>query len=243
MSTHTGIPPPPTSNRVLNALPPAEYERLSPYLEAVPLPLGEILYRPEEIITHVYFPNRGTVSVLCVLEDGRMVEAGMVGNEGMFGVSVFLGSITTPLQAVVQLPGDALRMRADVLRQEFGKCGEFQDLLLRYTQAFLIQIAQTAACNRAHPIDGRMARWLLMCHDRAGSGELALTHEFIATMLGSRRSGVTEAAIKLQDDGVIKYRRGHVKILDRQGLEAVSCECYPVVKREFDRLLGPGVQA
>jgi CRP-like cAMP-binding protein len=220
------------------ALPPEEYERLSAYLEPVALPLGEVLYRPEEPITHVYFPSRGTVSVICVLEDGKMVEAGMVGNEGMFGVSVFLGSVSSPLEASVQLPGDGLRMRSDVLRKEFRKGGHLQELLLRYTQAFIIQIAQTTACNRAHSIGGRMARWLLMCSDRAGSSKLELTHEFIAIMLGTRRAGISEAAAKLQDDGVIRYRRGHVNILDRRMLEAASCECYLVVKKEFNRLLG-----
>jgi CRP-like cAMP-binding protein len=235
---HDSTPPPTTLNRILQALPPEEYERLSAYLEPVEMPLGEVLYRLNEPITHVYFPNRGTVSLVCTFEDGKSVEAGMVGNEGMFGVSVFLGSITSPLEAVVQLPGDGLRMRSDVLRAEFKQCGYLQDLLLRYTQGFIIQIAQTAACNRAHPIDGRLARWLLMCQDRARSSELQLTHEFIANMLGTRRAGISEAALKLQDEGLIRYRRGNLRILDRQKLEGYSCECYEIVKREFDRLLG-----
>jgi CRP-like cAMP-binding protein len=200
--------------------------------------LGEVLYRANEPITHVYFPNRGTVSIICTFEDGKSVEAGMVGNEGMFGVCVFLGSVTAPLEAIVQLPGEALRMRAEVLREEFKRGEHLQDLLLRYTQGFIIQIAQTAACNRAHPIDGRLAKWLLMCQDRAQSGQLQLTHEFIATMLGTRRAGVSEAAGKLQDEGVIRYRRGDIQILDRQKMESYSCECYELVKREFDRLLG-----
>ncbi len=241
MSTYEDASPPATFNRILSALPRKEYERLSAYLEPVELPLGKVLYRPDEPISHVYFPNRGSVSVVCVLEDGKSVEAGMVGNEGMFGVCVFLGSITSPLEAVVQLSGDGLRMQSDVLRAEFKRGEHLQDLLLRYTQAFIIQIAQTAACNRAHPIDGRLARWLLMSQDRTQASELQLTHEFIAIMLGTRRAGVSEAASKLQDEGVIRYRRGHVKILDRQKLEAHSCECYPVVKKEFDRLLGAGV--
>jgi CRP-like cAMP-binding protein len=241
MSTST-ILSPPTSNRILRALPPAEYERLSVYLEQVEMPLGEVLYHPNEPISHVYFPNRGTVSVVCKFEDGKSVEAGMVGNEGMFGVCVFLGSVSTPLEAVVQLPGDALRMRADVLQKEFKRGEHLQDLLLRYTQAFIIQIAQTAACNRAHPIDGRLARWLLMCQDRAHSPELQLTHEFIAMMLGTRRAGVSEAAGKLQDEGIIKYKRGHVSVLDREELEGKSCECYPIVEKEFERLLGVGGQ-
>lgn len=163
---------------------------------------------------------------------------GMVGNEGMFGVSVFLGSICTPFEAVVQLAGDGLRMRADVLKREFKKGGQLQDMLLRYTQAFITQIAQTAACNRAHPVDERLVRWLLMCQDRAYSNELELTQEFIATMLGTRRAGVTEAAGLLQRAGLITYRRGHITINDRAGLEAMSCECYGTVKSEFDRLIG-----
>jgi CRP-like cAMP-binding protein len=230
--------PPTTANRILNSLTRSEYERLTPHLEPVNLWLGEVLCRPDEPITHVYFPNRGTVSIVSVFEDGGSVEVGMVGNEGMFGICVFLGSVTTPLEAIVQLPGDGLRMRAEVLKQEFKKCGQLQDLLLRYTQAFLTQVAQTAACNRAHPMDGRLARWLLMCQDRSHSKELELTQEFIATMLGVRRAGVTESAGQLQDMGLISYRRGHITITDREGLEAFSCECYPIVKKEFNRLVG-----
>jgi CRP-like cAMP-binding protein len=227
-----------TANRILNSLTRSEYERLTPHLEPVNLWLGEVLCRPDEPITHVYFPTRGTVSIVSVFEDGGSVEVGMVGNEGMFGVCVFLGSVTTPLEAVVQLPGNGLRMRAEVLKQEFQKGGQLQDLLLRYTQAFITQVAQTAACNRAHPMGGRLARWPLMCQDRSHSKELELTHEFIATMLGVRRAGVTEAAGQLQDMGLISYRRGHITITDREGLEAFSCECYPIVKKEFNRLVG-----
>jgi CRP-like cAMP-binding protein len=237
MSTHQDLPTHVT-NRILKALPPEEYERLSAHLEPVEMALGEVLYRSNEPITHVYFPNRGTVSVVCTFEDGKSVEVGMVGNEGMFGVCVFLGSVSSPMEAVVQLPGEAFRMPADVLRAEFKRGEHLQDLLLRYTQGFIIQIAQTAACNRAHPIDGRLAKWLLMCQDRAQTGELQLTHEFIAVMLGIRRAGVSEAAGKLQDEGMIRYRRGNVQILDRPNLEAHSCECYEIVKHEFDRLLG-----
>jgi CRP-like cAMP-binding protein len=229
---------PPTINRILNALTRSEYERLTPYLEAVTLWKGEVLYEPEQPITHVHFPNRGTVSLVSTFEDGASVEIGMVGNEGMFGVCVFLGSISTPLLAQVQMPGDGLRMRADVLKYEFRRGGELQDLLLRYTQAFLTQVAQTAACNRAHSINGRLAKWLLMCQDRSRSKELEVTHEFISMMLGSRRAGVTEAAGTLQQAGVISNRRGQITILDREGLEALSCECYPIVKNEFNRLFG-----
>ncbi len=237
MSTFKGATPH-SGNQILNTLTGEEYERLSVHLEPVTLALGEVLYHPEQPITHVYFPNHGTVSLLSTFEDGGSVEVGMVGNEGMFGVNVFMGSITTPLEAVVQLAGDGLRMRADALRQEFRQGGQLQDLLLRYTQAFITQIAQNAACNRAHPTEGRLVRWLLMCQDRAQSKELQLTHEFIANMLGVRRAGVTESAGQLQQRGLIKYHRGHITILDRQAMEAASCECYGIVKKEFARLVG-----
>lgn len=225
------------SNRILGALPRNEYEKLLPYLEPVALEFGQVLYRADEPITHAYFPNRGTVSIISIFEDGGSVEVGMVGNEGMFGVCVFLGSIATPLEAIVQMPGDAFRVKSDVLKREFKKGGHLHDLLLRYTQAFIIQIAQTAACNRAHQVPGRLARWLLMCQDRAHSKHLELTQEFIATMLGARRAGITEAARHLQDAGTIKYHRGRIHITDRARLEALSCECYPLVKKEFARLL------
>lgn len=230
--------PPPTTNRILNALSLEEYESLAHHLEPFPLSRGEVLYRPDEPITHVYFPLRGTVSVVSVFRNGGSIEVGMVGNEGLFGISVLLGSITTPLEAIVQLPGEALRVRADLLRQEFRKCGTLHDVLMHYTQAFLIQIAQAAACNGTHKVEGRLARWLLMCQDRAMSDELELTHEFISAMLGIRRAGVTEAACSLQSTGLIRYKRGHITVVDRAGLEAASCECYPVVKQEFERLLG-----
>lgn len=229
---------PPTRNRILNALTRAEYDRLTPHLEPVKMSAGEVLCRPEQPITHVYFPDRGTVSLVSTFEDGGSVEVGMVGNEGMFGVCVFLGTVSTPLLAQVQMAGEGLRMRADVLKEEFDKGGQLQDLLLRYTQAFITQIAQTAACNRAHPVDGRLAKWLLMCADRSHSKDLGLTHEFIATMLGTRRAGVTEAAGTLHRAGLISNTRGHITILDREGLETKSCECYPIVKKEFDRLVG-----
>lgn len=229
--------PPAISNRILSALSPEVYARLSPHLERVTLSVGEVLYYPNDPVTHVYFPIRGSVSVISTFADGGGVEVGVVGNEGMFGVHIVLGSVTIPLEAIVQQPGDAYRVPASVVEQEFRACGQLQDLLLRYTQAFLIQIAQNAACNRSHPIDGRLARWLLMSHDRAMSGELQVTHEFIGLMLGTRRAGVTEAAGRLQQDGSIKYSRGHMQITDRERLEASSCECYAIVKNEFDRLL------
>jgi CRP-like cAMP-binding protein len=226
-----------TTNRILSALTSAEYERLAIHMEPVNLAPGEVLYQPDQPIAYVYFPNYGTVSLVSTFEDGESVEVGMVGNEGMFGVSVFLGCISTPLEAIVQLPGNGFRMRADVLRHEFKKGGELQDLLLGYTQAFITQIAQAAACNRIHAADGRLVRWLLMCYDRSQSEDLPLTHEFISTMLGTRRAGITEAAGRLQALGLIKYRRGHITILDRQGMEAASCECYPILKKEFARLV------
>jgi CRP-like cAMP-binding protein len=226
------------SNRILNALPAEEYERLSPHLERVTLQLRQVLYHPEQPITHVFFPESGTVSVVSVFEDGSSVEVGMVGNEGMFGVNVFMGSVSTPLEAVVQLPGEGYRMRADVLRDEFKRCGSLQDMLLRYTQAFITQVAQNAACNRAHHVEGQVAKWLLMCQDRSDSPELELTQEFISTMLGVRRPGVTETAGLLRDKGLIDYVRGRITITDREGLEAVTCECYQLVKKEFARLVG-----
>lgn len=232
-----------TANHLLAQLPPQEYERLSIHLEHVTLALGDVLHYPQEPVTHVYFPTSGTVSVIATFEDGGGVEVGVVGNEGMFGLNVVLGSLTTPHEAIVQLAGGAYRTPASVIREEFKKGGQLHDLILRYTQAFIIQLGQTAACNRSHPIGGRLARWLLMSHDRAVSDELHLTHEFIANMLGTRRAGVSEAAGKLQNDGLIRYSRGHIQIIDRKGLESITCECYPIVKREFDRLLNGDGQA
>jgi len=230
--------PPNISNRILRELPAEEYERLSPHLEPVTLAVGDVLCYPQEPITNLYFPNRGSVSIIATFADGGGVEVGVVGNEGVFGVNVVLGSVSIPHEAIVQLPGDGLRLPADVILKEFKTCGRLQDLLLRYTQAFIIQIAQTAACHRSHPVGGRLARWLLMSHDRAISDELLLTQEFIGVMLGTRRAGITEAAGRLQSNGMIKYSRGHITILDRKKLESTSCECYQIVKNEFDRLLG-----
>jgi CRP-like cAMP-binding protein len=228
----------PTANQILNQLTPEEYERLSPHLEPVTLSLGDVLHYPQDPVSHVYFPNSGTVSVIVTFANGGGIEVGLVGNEGVFGINVVLGSVTTPHEAIVQLSGDGVRVSSDTLQREFKRGGQLQDLLLRYTQAFIVQIAQTAACNKVHPLDGRLTRWLLMTCDRATGRELELTHEFIAVMLGTRRAGVSEAAGRLQDAGLIRYRRGRVTILDRRGLEAATCECYPMVKQEFDRLLG-----
>ena len=239
-STHMNRPLPLNTNRILSALVRSEYERLTPHLEYVTLSAGEVLCRSDEPIAHVYFPRRGTVSIVSTFEDGGSVEVGMVGNEGMFGVCVFLGSISSPLLAQVQLAGDGLRMPTEVLKKEFRQCGLLQDLLLRYTQAFITQIAQTAACNRAHDVDKRLAKWLLMCQDRSHSNDLELTHEFIGEMLGVRRAGITVAAGVLKQKGLIEYGRGHITISNREGLEAHSCECYPILKKEFARLVGTG---
>lgn len=224
-------------NRLLAALPEAEYEHLFAQMEHVEMPLGAVIYHPAEHMQQVYFPNTGTISILAMVSTGTSVEIGMVGNEGMFGIPSVLGTATAPTQAVVQIPGEGLRVSADMLREEFKRGGVLQDLLLRYTQAFIIQISQTAVCNSLHSIDRRLARWLLMCHDRARSNELPLTHEFLAEMLAVRRAGVTEAAGRLQGAGLVGYRRGQITIHDRAGLEEASCECYVEVKEEFRRLL------
>jgi CRP-like cAMP-binding protein len=228
----------PTANAILKALPREEYEQLLPYLEPVKLSREEILYHSDEPIKYVYFPNRGTVSVLAVFENGQTVGIAMVGNEGMFSVSAFLGSITAPVEAIVQIPGDAFRLRTEMLRREFRKCGHFHDMLLRYTQAYIIQISQNSACHRAHHIENRLARCLLMCQDRSLSADLPLTHELIGMMLGARRSGVTQAAQQLRDKGVIRYARGRIVITSREGVEAASCSCYPILKSKFDQLIG-----
>jgi CRP-like cAMP-binding protein len=224
-------------NQILSSLPAEEYERLHPHLEQVELHPGEIVSQPDQHIEYAYFPQSGTISVIVIMEDGSQAEVGVAGNEGMFGLSIVLGSDSAPLQSMVQIPGRALRLKADALRNALKNCAQLQQTLLCYAQAFFIQTAITAACNRIHHLDGRLARWLLMCQDRIGVDDLQLTHEFIATMLGVRRAGVSVAASKLQAEGLINYTRGNIRILDRKGLEGFSCECYGVVKREFDRLL------
>jgi CRP-like cAMP-binding protein len=223
-------------NRILARLPAEEYERLLPHLEEVDLRLGDVLARPDEPIEYVYFPHRGTLTVIVTMEDGSEVEVGVIGNEGVSGLPVVLGTNSMPLKTIVQVADAATRIRSDALREEIGRGGQFQKSLLCYGHAFLVQTAQTAACNRLHRLDGRLARLLLMCQDRTRSDELELTHEFLAVMLGVRRAGVSEAAARLQAEGVINYSRAHIHIVDREGLEAASCECYEVVKKEFDRL-------
>lgn len=227
----------PRQNHLLAALPEDELARLLPGLELVPLPLADAVYESGVPMRHVYFPTTSIVSLLYVMEDGSSAEIAVVGNEGIVGVSLFMGGETTPSRAVVQSAGHAYRLKGQLLKDEFYRAGPMQRLLLRYTQALLTQMAQTAVCNRHHSLDQQLCRWLLLSLDRLPSAELVMTQELIANMLGVRREGVTEAAGNLQRAGLIEYHRGHITVLDREGLEARSCECYAVVKREFDRLL------
>ncbi len=227
----------PQHNHLLGALPAADYARLESHLELVPMRLGEVLYEPGMALRHVYFPTTSIVSLLYVMEDGASAEIAILGNEGILGISLFMGGETTPSRAVVQSAGHGYRLRAQLLKDEFGRFGPMMHLLLRYTQALITQMSQTAVCNRHHSIDQQLCRWLLLSLDRLSSNELAMTQELIANMLGVRREGVTEAAGKLQDAGLIRYQRGKITVIDRPGLEARCCECYEVVKREFERLL------
>jgi len=227
----------PRQNHLLAALSADEFARISSNLEWVPLPLGEAVCEPGMKMHYVYFPITSIVSLLYVMEDGASAEIAVVGNEGLVGVSLFMGGETTTSRAVVQSAGHAFRMKGALLKAEFFRAGLMQRLLLRYTQALLTQMAQTAVCNRHHSVDQQLCRWLLLSLDRLPSNELIMTQELIANMLGVRREGVTEAAGKLQQAGLIEYRRGHITVLDRAGLETRVCECYAVVKKEFDRLL------
>ncbi len=227
----------PRANHLLAALPPAEWERWQPRLEAVELPLGKVLYESGSRLAHVYFPTSAIVSLLYVLEDGASAEIAVVGREGLVGISLFMGGGTTPSRAVVQSAGQGFRLRADLMKSEFDRAGPVMHLLLRYTQALITQMAQTAVCNRHHSLDQQLCRWLLLSLDRLEGPQLVMTQELIANMLGVRREGVTEAALKLQKAGLIRYSRGRISVLDRTGLEARTCECYAVVKREYDRLL------
>ena len=231
--------PDPLQNHLLAALPSAVYERLLPSLDHVPMPLGEVLYTSGSELSHLYFPTTCVVSLVYVMKDGASAEIAVTGYEGLLGVALFLGGHTAPNQAVVQVAGHAFRIPAKVIKAEFDGGGPLQHLLLLYTQALLAQMAQTAVCNRHHSLDKQLCRWLLLSLDRLSSGELKMTQELIANMLGVRRQGVVEAAGNLQKAGLIEYRRGHIRVLDRPGLEARVCECYSVVKREYDRLL-PG---
>ncbi len=224
-------------NHLLDALPAPELERISRDLELVKLELGQVLYEPDAIMRHVYFPTTSILSMLYVMEDGASAEIAIVGNEGMLGISLFMGGDSTPSWAVVQSAGYAYRLRGELLKKEFNFFGPTMSLLLRYTQALITQMAQTAVCNRHHSIDQQLCRWLLLSLDRLPANELSMTQELIANMLGVRREGVTEAAGELQRAGLIRYRRGKITVLDRAGLEDRCCECYQVVKSEFDRLL------
>jgi len=227
----------PNQNFLLAALPTAEFNRLEPHLEPVSIALGEILFEPGGQLQHAYFPITAIVSLHYVMESGASSETAGVGNEGVVGISLFMGGDTTPSSAVVKIAGHAYRLDRRVLMQEFQRAGLMQGLLLRYTQALITQMTQTAVCNRHHSVEQQLCRWLLSTLDRIPSGELIMTQELVASMLGVRREGITEAAGALQQAGFIRYRRGHISVLDRSGLEARSCECYAAVKREIGRLL------
>jgi CRP-like cAMP-binding protein len=227
----------PKQNHLLAALPAMDYARLLPDLELTPMPLGWAVYESGGKLGYLYFPTTSIVSLLYVMESGASAEIAITGNEGLVGISLFMGGESTPSRAVVQSAGNGYRLRASVLKREFALGGNLQQLALRYTQALITQMAQTAVCNRHHALDQQLCRWLLLSLDRLPGTELVMTQELIANMLGVRREGVTEAAGKLQADGLIQYSRGHIKVLDRAKLEKRVCECYAVVKKEFDRLL------
>lgn len=231
------LPPNPIHNRLLGALSTTEFARLAPDLELVPMRLGDTVYEPDVQLQHVYFPTTAIVSLLYVMESGACAEIASVGNEGILGISLLMGGNTTPSSAVVHTAGHAYRLKAKLLKNEVEQFSSTLKLLLRYIQALLTQIAQTAACNRHHSIEQQLCRWLLLTLDRLPSNELILTQELVATTLGVRREGITEAAGKLQRAGIIRYRRGHIAVLDRSGLETHVCECYVIVKQEWDRLL------
>jgi CRP-like cAMP-binding protein len=232
----------PRQNRLLAALPDPEWARWMPRLEPVDMPLGRVLYESGSKLSHVYFPTTAIVSLLYVMEDGASAEIAVVGLEGIVGISLFMGGETTPSRAVVQSAGQGYRLDASLMMQEFNRSGPVLHLLLRYTQALITQMAQTAVCNRHHSLDQQLCRWLLLSLDRLQSNDLVMTQELIANMLGVRREGVTEAAGQLQKAGLIRYQRGRITVLDRDKLEGRACECYAVVKKEYDRLL-PGTKA
>ena len=227
----------PRENQILAALLPAEWERWRPQLEAVDMPLGKVLYESGMKLAHLYFPTTSIVSLLYVMENGASAEIAIVGHEGLVGVSLFMGGDSTPSRAVVQSAGRGFRLKAGGMMNEFNRSGPVMHLLLRYTQALITQMAQTAVCNRHHTLDQQLCRWLLLSLDRLPGNELVMTQELIANMLGVRREGVTEAAGRLQKDGLISYQRGRITVLNRPELEQRTCECYAVVKKEYDRLL------
>jgi CRP-like cAMP-binding protein len=227
----------PKDNRLLACLPKVEWEILQPQLEWVEMPLGHVLCESGSTFSHVYFPTTAIVSLLYVLENGASAEIAVVGNEGIVGISLFMGGESTTSRAVVQSAGEGYRLKAKFLKEQFNRSDPLMHLLLRYTQALITQMSQTAVCNRHHSMDQQLCRWLLLSLDRLHGNELVMTQELIAKMLGVRREGVTEGAVKLQKAGLIRYARGHITVLDRLGLEDRSCECYSVVKKEYDRLL------
>jgi CRP-like cAMP-binding protein len=227
----------PKNNSLLACLPPAEWKILEPHLEWIEMPLGKVLCEAGSLISHVYFPATSIISLLYVMENGASAEIAVVGNEGIVGISLFMGGGSTTSRAVVQSAGEGYRLKAHILKDQFERSMPLMHLLLRYTQALMSQMSQTAVCNRHHAMDQQLCRWLLLSLDRLRGNELVMTQELIANMLGVRREGVTEGAIKLQKAGLIRYSRGRITVLDRIGLEARSCECYAVVKNEYDRLL------
>ena len=229
--------PDPKQNELLATLPDAEWQRWLPLLEAVDMPLGQVLYEPGATLEHVYFPTTAIVSLLYVMENGASAEIAVAGYEGIVGISLFMGGESTPSRAVVQSAGQGFMLPAQTIKEEFNRGGPVMHVLLRYTQALITQMAQTAVCNRHHSLDQQLCRWLLLSLDRLQGNELVMTQELIANMLGVRREGVTEGALKLQQAGLIRYARGRISVLDRPGLEQRTCECYAVVKREYDRLL------
>mgnify|MGYP000509357709 CR=1 FL=1 len=227
----------PRKNHLLAALPDAEWQRWRPQLELIALPLGQVLYESGTTLKHVYFPTTAIISLLYVMENGASAEISVVGNEGLVGISLFMGGESTPSRAVVQSAGHGFRLKAQLMKDEFDRAGPVLHLLLRYTQALITQMSQTAVCNRHHSLDQQLCRWLLLSLDRLEGTDLVMTQELIANMLGVRREGVTEAAHKLQEAGLIRYSRGRISVLDRIALERRVCECYGVVKKEYDRLL------
>ena len=227
----------PRKNHMIAALSDNDWHRWEPLLEPVAMPLGHVLYESGGTLEHVYFPTTAIVSLLYVMENGASAEIAVVGNEGLVGISLFMGGESTPSRAVVQSAGEGYRVPALAIKAEFDQAGPVMHLLLRYTQALITQMAQTAVCNRHHSLDQQLCRWLLLSLDRLGGTELRMTQELIANMLGVRREGVTEAALKLQQAGLIRYARGHIHVLDRPGLEKRTCECYEVVRKEYARLL------
>jgi len=230
-------PADPRTNQLLASLPDVDYQQWLPHLEHVHLPLGKVLYESGDTMRHVYFPASTIVSLLYVMQSGASAEIAVVGSEGVVGISLFMGGESTPSRALVQSAGNAFRLKGPLLKQQFNSSPAVMHLLLRYTQALITQMTQTAACNRHHSVHQQLCRWLLLSLDRLDGNELRMTQELMANMLGVRREGVTEAALNLQKLGLIEYARGHIKILDRKGLEQRSCECYGVVKKEYDRLL------